>query len=121
MAGAMSAKAQREAAPIEKLPFRLTRKYGDDHFYGDVASVRSAIRKDLANLEDMGQFWGDQLNRADIEDARARLGVWYEGHLTIEFVFDLHTGTKYSATVTDRRLPRVEGSEGPVLKDRRVP
>jgi hypothetical protein len=102
---ALSAKAQREAAPIEKLPWRVTRKYGDDHFYGDVAGVRSAIRKDLENLEDIGQFWGDQLNRAAIEDARARLGVWYEGHLSIEFEFDLHTGTKYSVSVKDRRIP----------------
>lgn len=102
---ALTAKAQREAAPIEKLPFRLTRKYGDPSLYGNVGDVRSAIRKDLANLEDMGQFWGDQLNRAAIEDARSRIGVWYEGHLTIEFVFDLHTGTKYSVSVQDRRVP----------------
>jgi hypothetical protein len=102
---ALSAKAQRQAAPIEKLPWRVTRKYGEPTLQADVSNVRTLIRRDLDELEELGRFWGDQLDRAAIDAARSRIGAWYQGHLTIEFVFDLHTGTKYSVQIQDRRIP----------------
>ena len=104
MAGALSAKAQRQAAPIETLPFELVRKYGEPVLYGLPSDVKAAITKDLNALEDMGKNWGDQLDTVAIAGARAQANAWSKGHLTIEFVFDLHTGTKYSVHVRDRRV-----------------
>jgi hypothetical protein len=101
----LSAKAKREAAPIEVLPFRLTRKYGEPVLYAQPGDVRGAINKDLDALEDMGKNWGDALDTVAITGARSQVNAWGEGPLSIEFVFDLHTGTKYSVTVQDRRVP----------------
>lgn len=102
--GPLSAKAIAAAAPIEKKPYALTRRYGETVLMAGKQQVRTLIRADLENLEEMGKHWST-LNLLGIRDAREQLVRWTGGDLNIEFEFDTHSGVKYSVEVIDRLVP----------------
>lgn len=106
---ALTQKQLRDAAPVETLPFEITRRYGEPHLYKDIGAVRRALLGDLDEVSAMQENWRSK-DLGDMAEV-ARLRTEFTGltedmlPLDVSVVVDTHTGVRYQVTVIDRRKP----------------
>lgn len=97
----LSKKALRNAAPTETKPYLLHRKY-DDPVNCDSADVKRIIKRDLSEHQDMIARIGRPADLEALAGAQKALADWDGGDLSIEYVVDSYTGTRYSIEVKVR-------------------
>lgn len=109
MKGPLSAKAKREVIPVEKLPYKVTRKYGEPKLMGTINEVRSLITGDLTEIGDRASQIGTAGDVSRIGLLRERVDALATamtssfGPVVLQAVVDEYTGVSYHVTIEDRR------------------
>lgn len=109
MKGPLSAKAIREVIPIEKLPYKVTRKYGEPKLMATINEVRALITEDITEIAGRAKQIGtteDLANIAYLEtrvDALAASMTAATAPVVVQAVVDAYTGVSYHVTIEDRR------------------
>lgn len=109
MSGPLSAKARREAQPIDALPFRVTRKYGEPQLIATVGDVRRRIISDIEEINERVNRIGSPEDKQAVAylqqraDGIAAAIETTAGPVVIQAVVDSLTGVKYHVTIEDRR------------------
>lgn len=91
--------------PLHTHPWVLQRKYQQDPTF--LQTITAGRNKVLADLKEIQEFVDTHrctdADKARLDEARKTVTDWTgDGPLSLEFVFDEHTGTKYSVEVRKR-------------------
>lgn len=97
----LSKKALRNAAPIEAKPYVLHKRYADE-LVCNAEDVRRIIKADLNAHQEFITRHGVAEDVDALGSAMKALADWTGGPLTIEYIVDSYTGTRYAVEVRPR-------------------